>query len=94
MQSVSFWIWTRVAVSISYDANHYTTGTSFRNTSTIIPFTFAMNMGVKSVEVECWGSRPKPGMRTKNKSLYPNYALVTQDFRISFCLNKSNNLNV
>ena len=28
MQSVSFWIWTHVAVSISYDDNHYTTGTS------------------------------------------------------------------
>ena len=27
MQSVSFRIWTRVAVSISYDDNHYTTGT-------------------------------------------------------------------
>ena len=26
MQSVSFRIWTRVAVSISYDDNHYTTG--------------------------------------------------------------------
>ena len=29
MQSVSSKIWTRVAVSISYDDNHYTTGTSF-----------------------------------------------------------------
>ena len=28
MQSVSSWIWTRVAVSISYDDNHYTTGTN------------------------------------------------------------------
>ena len=27
MQSVSSGIWTRVAVSISYDDNHYTTGT-------------------------------------------------------------------
>ena len=27
MQSVSSRIWTRVAVSISYDDNHYTTGT-------------------------------------------------------------------
>ena len=26
MQSVSSWIWTRVAVSISYDDKHYTTG--------------------------------------------------------------------
>ena len=28
MQSVSSRIWTRVVVSISYDGNHYTTGTS------------------------------------------------------------------
>ena len=28
MHSVSSRIWTRVAVSISYDDNHYTTGTS------------------------------------------------------------------
>ena len=32
MQSVSSRIWTRVAVSISYDDNHYTTGTSFYTT--------------------------------------------------------------
>ena len=30
MQSASSRIWTRVAVSISYDDNHYTTGTSHR----------------------------------------------------------------
>ena len=29
MQSVSSRIWTRVAVYISYDDNHYTTGTSY-----------------------------------------------------------------
>ena len=28
MQSASFRIWTRVAVPISYDGNHYTTDTS------------------------------------------------------------------
>ena len=28
MQSVSHRIWTRVTMSISYDDNHYTTGTS------------------------------------------------------------------
>ena len=28
MQSVSSRIWTRVAASISYDDNHYTTGTA------------------------------------------------------------------
>ena len=32
MQSVSSRIWTRVAVSISYDDNHYTTGTSLAST--------------------------------------------------------------
>ena len=31
MQSVSSSIWTRVAVSISYDDNNYTTGTSWKN---------------------------------------------------------------
>ena len=31
MQSVSSRIWTRVAVSTSYDDNHYTTGTSDYN---------------------------------------------------------------
>ena len=31
MQSVLSRIWTRVAVPISYDANHYTTGTSLIN---------------------------------------------------------------
>ena len=30
MQSVSSRIWTRVAVSISYNDNHYTMGTSFK----------------------------------------------------------------
>ena len=29
MQLVSSTIWTRVAVSIPYDGNHYTTGTSY-----------------------------------------------------------------
>ena len=33
MQSVSSRIWTRVAVFISYDDNHYTTGTSNGNHS-------------------------------------------------------------
>ena len=32
MQSVSSRIWTRIAVSISYDDNHYTTGTLFCHT--------------------------------------------------------------
>ena len=41
MQSVSVRIWTRVAVSISYGDNHYTTGTSFFiNIHSIIWFDF------------------------------------------------------
>ena len=36
MQSVSSRIWTRVAVSISYDDNDYTTGTSTYTTGTSI----------------------------------------------------------
>ena len=35
MQLVSVRIWTRVAVSISYDGNHYTTGTSPQSTNTL-----------------------------------------------------------
>ena len=31
MQSVTSRIWTRVAVSISYDDYHYTTGTLYEN---------------------------------------------------------------
>ena len=36
MQSVSSRIWTRVAVSISYDNNHYTTGIYFFNGLSIL----------------------------------------------------------
>ena len=36
MQSVSARIWTRVAVSISFDDNHYTTGTFWDNKSQMI----------------------------------------------------------
>ena len=34
MQSVSSKIWTRIAMSISFDDNHYTTGTSYSRTIT------------------------------------------------------------
>ena len=37
MQSVSSRIWTRVAVSISFDDNHYTTGTSSISKTFIMP---------------------------------------------------------
>ena len=38
MQLVSARIWTRVAVSISYDDNHYTTGTSMVNVMAQVEF--------------------------------------------------------
>ena len=41
MQSVSSRIWTRVAVSISYDDNHDTTGTSLDSNS--LPFVILNN---------------------------------------------------
>ena len=37
MQSVSSRIWTRVAVYISYDDNHYTMGTTFKELYINIP---------------------------------------------------------
>ena len=39
MQSVSSRIWTRVAVFISYDDNHYTMGNSLNTTGTSFPYT-------------------------------------------------------
>ena len=38
MQSVSSRIWTRVAVFISYDDNHYTTGTSTNKPNTYLRY--------------------------------------------------------
>ena len=35
MQSVSSRIWTRVVVSISYDDNHYTTGTPLEESNSL-----------------------------------------------------------
>ena len=49
MQSVSSRIWTRVAVSISYDDKHYTTGTSSAiglNSITIL-FLYRNRFGIK-----------------------------------------------
>ena len=43
MQSVRFRIWTCVAVSISCDANHYTTGTSFK--TCLLMFTSLVALG-------------------------------------------------
>ena len=47
MQSVSSRIWTRVAVSISYDANHYTPGTStFMCSTYVLKFKKKNNTGL------------------------------------------------
>ena len=42
MLSASSRIWTRVAVSISYDDNHFTTGTSKLPSTTIVNFTYLL----------------------------------------------------
>ena len=46
MKSVSYRIWTRVAVSISYDHNHYTTGTSRRFYITLLKSLNFRNGGI------------------------------------------------
>ena len=51
MQSISSRIWTRVAVSISYDDNHYTTGTSKYPAYGIKP-----SDGKAPVMLELWGN--------------------------------------
>ena len=47
MQSASSKIWTRVAVSISYDDNHYPTGTSK------FPISLFMVEELGSIELRC-----------------------------------------
>ena len=48
MQSVSSSIWIRVAVSISYDDNHYTTGTSSYGLNSISAgFFYKASVGIK-----------------------------------------------
>ena len=47
MQSVSSRIWTRVAVSISYDDNHYTTGTSTKHLTTLsLSLSFSLHLSL------------------------------------------------
>ena len=48
MQSVSSRIWTRVAVFISYDDNHYTTGT-MTHTQNTFPNRIALRSGKKKL---------------------------------------------
>ena len=50
MQSVSFKIWTRVAVSISYNDNHYTTSTYGYTTWTVTKCS-EKNIGEKYTEM-------------------------------------------
>ena len=52
MESVSSRIWTRVAVSISYDDNHYTTGTSIIHTT--IPYSFMNDIVGHSTMIGTW----------------------------------------
>ena len=57
MQSVSSRIWTRVAVSISYDDNYYTTGTFVLDYNTwnhLIVYIFMSNGSFKNVTYICW----------------------------------------
>ena len=56
MQSVSSRIWTRVAVSISYDDNHYTTGTSKSALFTAVNdrYTFLMSWEHKNGTPVCY----------------------------------------
>ena len=51
MQLVSSRIWTRVAMSISYDDNHYTTGTS-TNCSFIANFSNRQSTTVNKQHIE------------------------------------------
>ena len=51
MQLVSYKIWTRVVVSISYDDNHYTTGTFYPNRS--IEVIMEQNRSTSQLVYEC-----------------------------------------
>ena len=48
MQSVSSRFWTRIAVSIPYDDNHYTTGTSKKALCIVIRFLVLWSIGWRS----------------------------------------------
>ena len=52
MQLVSARIWTRVAESISYDGNHYTTGTSRPDNNNFWDFAVPDDQRVKLKESE------------------------------------------
>ena len=46
MQSVSSRIWTRVAMSIPYDDNHYTMGTSYKHPYPLVMYVLNSITGV------------------------------------------------
>ena len=52
MSSVSSRIWTHVAVSISYNDNHYTTKTSLRNTRGVIAKVMERELEVREFELQ------------------------------------------
>ena len=54
MQSISSRIWTRVAVSISYDDNHYTTDTSLFSLYTRVTISHRLNMMSANTSVIHW----------------------------------------
>ena len=47
MQSASSRIWTHVAVSISYNDNHYTTDTSFKPAVLGLKIDFVLHLHIK-----------------------------------------------
>ena len=61
MQSVSSRIWTRITVSISYDDNHYTTGTSNNIVNMLLrrPFIY-QNEGTYDSDVKDYASSSWP----------------------------------
>ena len=84
MQSVSSRIWTHVAVSISYDDNHYTTGTSrmcicicrgVKNSTTRKGGVLSTSDNVAPVP-ELWGVWKKPLKKQFHKNVTMNVQLM------------------
>ena len=70
MQSVSSRIWTRVAVSISYDDNYFTTGTSKLRIQYVLLFSYSLVMD----EIESCLSKEDQG-KVKRKPVRPRFDL-------------------
>ena len=75
MQSVLSRNWTRIAVSISWDDNHYTTGTSF--------WWVALSSQICSTILSIIGWRLMPLgkalAQSKNKQTYPEFELASAE---------------